>query len=306
MLIQKFQIAQEIEGEEGTAETLAAADAVLAFNAKFTPNIPMLSRNVNRTTLSRVASLSGRRSAMLEFDVDLKGSGTKGTAPECGDLIQACGFYEAVVAETSVTYTPLSDWSDPSLTLAMYEDGMIYKLWGCRGDMTIMLEAGNPGKIHFVFTGADFSVTDGALLSATYNATVPPPFVSATFTISSYAGIISKLDIAMNNAVVLRPSVNAASGHLSAAVADRGPVGTIDPEHVLVATEDFFGDWRAGTLAALTATVGSAAGNICTITAPKCRYSSLALDARENIRTLNHQFDLTEDSGDDEISIAFT
>lgn len=306
MLIQKFQVAAATEDVEGTAETLEAGDAILVSNAKFTPDIPMIRRNVNRTTLSRKASISGKRSAQIEFDVELKGSGSAGTAPEFGKLIKACGFAETVVEATSVTYTPLSDWSDPTLTMAMYEDGMIYKLWGCQGDMSIILEAGNPGSIHFVFKGADFSITDGALLSASYQSTSPPIFANASFTISSYAAIISKLDLAMNNVLAMRPSVNAANGNLSARVSDRDPLGTIDPEHVLVATEDFFGDWRAGTLSAMTATVGSAAGNICTITAPKCRYSSIALNARDNIRTLDHKFELTENAGNDEISIAFT
>jgi hypothetical protein len=45
---------------------------------------------------------------VVEFDVDLVGSGTAGTAPAWGPLIQACAFAEVIVASTSVTYNPVS------------------------------------------------------------------------------------------------------------------------------------------------------------------------------------------------------
>ncbi|MCK7495178.1 MAG: hypothetical protein MZW92_31855 [Comamonadaceae bacterium] len=42
----------------------------------------------------------------LTFDVEIKGSGAAGTAPELGVLLKGCGFGETVVAVTSVTYAP--------------------------------------------------------------------------------------------------------------------------------------------------------------------------------------------------------
>lgn len=306
MLIQRAQIAAKLEGTEGSAEALTAAEALLAFNPKTNPNIEMHERNPVRSTLSRMAAVSGKRKKTLEFDIELKGSGAAGTAPEWGLLMKACGFSEDIVGGVSVTYTPASS-AIPSMTLALYEDGVCYKMWGARGEVSLDLEAGKPGMLHFNFLGADFSVTDVALLSgASYDSTTPVAFMNASFQISAYSAVIEKLALAMNNTLALRPSVNAGGGYLSAAITDRDPKGSIDPEMVLVATEDFFGDWRSGTLAALTATVGAVAGNIATITAPKCRYNTIGHEDREGIRTLGLDFDLTLNAGDDELSIALT
>lgn len=306
MLIERAQIAAKTEDVEGTAETPAAGDALLVFNPKFDPVIEQHKRNPVRSTLSHLASVSGKRMATLEFDVELKGSGTAGTAPEYGDLLKACGFSETIVESTSVTYAPASS-SIPSITISLYEDGLLKKLWGARGTVDLMLEDGKPGMFHFSFTGADFSITDAALLSgASYQSAVPQPFMNASFQVSSYSAIIEKLALDINNKLALRPSVNASSGHLSAAITDRDPKGSIDPEMVLVATEDFFGDWRSGTTAAMTATIGATAGNIATITAPALRYTKLSDAERDGIRTLGLDFDLCMSSGDDELSIALT
>ncbi|MBN2060701.1 MAG: hypothetical protein JW882_09835 [Deltaproteobacteria bacterium] len=306
MLIERAQIAAKLESEEGTAETLTNAEALLVFNPKFNPEIEQFRRNPVRSTLSQLASVSGKRRATLEFDVELKGSGTKGTPPEYGDLLKACKMSETIVAVTSVTYAPASS-GDSSITLALYEDGVCYKMWGARGDMSLKLKAGEPVMIHFVFTAADFSVTDVALLTGcSYDATIPQPFMNASFQVSSYSAIVENLDLALKNKVALRPSANAASGHLSAVITNREPGGSLDPEMVLVATEDFFGDWRSGTTGALTATIGSVAGNIATITAPAVRYTGISPADREGIRTLGLDFDLAMSSGDDELSIALT
>jgi len=111
-------LAIKVEETEGSAETLAGADAVLVANAKFTPSIAMGERNNMSSSLSGWASIPGARSAKMEFDVELKGSGTAATAPALGKLLQGCGFGETVSAGVSVTYKPASA-SIGSYTLAM-------------------------------------------------------------------------------------------------------------------------------------------------------------------------------------------
>jgi len=239
--------------------------------------------------------------------VELKGSGTAGTAPALGKLFKACGFGETVVAITSVTYAPASS-SISSLTLALYNDGVIFKMWGARGNVSLKLDAGKPAMLHFVFTGADFTVTDGVMLSSgiAYESTKPQPFLSATFTIDSYAALVSALEFNMNNEVALRPDVNSGSGHKSAIITGRKPSLSIDPEMVTVATYDFFGKWRSGNEGALSALVSGSAGNICTITAPKVQYTGADLADHSGIRSLGIPSQLNRNAGDDELSIAFT
>lgn len=307
MLTERRLIAAKIEQTEGTAETLTATEAgILVFKPKADPDIAQYKRNPARTTLSQMASVSGKRSAKISFSVELKGSGAAGTPPAIlGVLLKGCGFSETIVASTSVTYKPASA-SISSLTIACYEDGVVKKIWGARGTVKLTAKAGDVVMLDFEFTGADFSITDGALLAPTYDSVVPQPFLNAAFSISGYSAIIGSFNADIANTVSLRESVNTGSGNLSGVITNREPKGSIDPEMVTVATHDFFGIWRSGALGALSTVVGASAGNIATITAPKCRYSKVSDSDKSGIAGLGLDFDLTMDAGDDELSIALT
>jgi len=307
MLKALLQLAAKVEATEGTAETLTGAEALLVMNPSFKPSIEMGPRDNYSSSLSRWASVPGKRSGVIEFDVELKGSGTAGTAPALGKLLKACGFGETVSASTSVTYKPASS-TISSMTLALYWNGVIEKIWGARGDVSLKLEDGKPGMLHFTFTGADFSVTDGAMLTSgvTYESTVPPAFLNAAFQVDSYAALVGALEFRMGNKVALRPDANSSSGHKSAVITAREPVLSMDPEFVTVATYDFFGKLRSGNLGALTAAVGATAGNICTITAPKVQYTNAAPGDKDGILSLGVDCLLTRNAGDDELSIVFT
>ncbi|HBE44274.1 MAG TPA: hypothetical protein DDW17_02165 [Deltaproteobacteria bacterium] len=306
MIEARTQLAAKIEGTEGQAEALTKTEAFLAANFKFTPDTPAGERPNVSASLSPWAPIPGARSAKMEFDVELKGSGTKGTAPALGALLKACGFGETVSANTSVTYKPAST-SISSITIASYEDGIMKKIWGARGNVSLKLEDGAPGWLHFEFTGADFSVTDVTMLAdVTYESTKPIAFLAATLTIDSYSALIGALEINMNNAVALRKDINSASGYKSAVITNRKPSMTIDPEAVLVATYDFYGKLRSGNEGALSLALTGSAGNVCTITAPKVQYTAISDDVKEGLRNLGITCQLNRNAGDDELSIVFT
>lgn len=306
MIVKRAQIAAKIETTEGTAVTLAAADALLASNIVWTPDTEIGKRPNVSSSLSQFAAVPGARKATLSFDCEVKGSGTKGTAPAIGKLLKACGFGETVVASTSVTYLPAST-DISSLTIAMYNDGVIYKIWGARGDAKFKVEKGKPGIISFTFTGANYSVTDGAMLSSvSYESSVPPAFLSASLLIDSYAALVGSMEFGLNNEVSLRDDVNTESGYKSAVIAGRDPSLTLDPEMVLVATYDWFGKLESGHEGTLTMTLGDTVGNICVITAPNVQYVKIGLGDKSGLRSLGIDCQLNRSAGDDELSIAFT
>jgi len=104
MLIRKRQLAAKIESVEGTAEALAAADAGLLVN--FTPKAnydpQMYQRNPVRSSLTKMGKLTGKRSAGLDFSIELKGSGSLTTEPEWAKLIKACGFEINVLEKITI------------------------------------------------------------------------------------------------------------------------------------------------------------------------------------------------------------
>lgn len=93
MLTRKRQLAAKNEAVEGTAESLAAADAkLLVYNPKVSFDIAMFERNPARPSFSNIAKIPGKRPAALSFRLELRGSGIAITVPEWGKLLQACGF----------------------------------------------------------------------------------------------------------------------------------------------------------------------------------------------------------------------
>jgi hypothetical protein len=310
----KTQLAGKMEDAEGTAETLTGADAILISNPSFKPNTPPVERDNTSQTMSQFAAAMGSRSATIGFDVELKGSGTPGTPPEWGKFLQACGFAETIfVSPASVVYLPTSTYcvspvSLPSLTLALYMDGVRKMIWGARGDVSLKLQSGKFGVLSFTFTGADFSVEDVALLSSgvSYQATMPPVFANAGFSIDSHAAVLSSIDIKMANTVTLRESANSPSGYLSAKVTGRKPALSFDPEMVSVATYDFYGKLRSNNEGALSCVLGATPGNIVTITAPKVQYAGLNPADRGGINTLGIDCRLNGNTGDDELCITLT
>jgi len=306
ILKRRSQIAAKIESEEGTAETLLAADAFLVFDPSGDPDIARYKRDPARESMGALESLPGERQAKLTYTCELAGSGAAGTPPAWGKLMKACGFSETIVPATSVEYQPASA-AIPSMTLALYMDGIIKKIWGARGDVRLVLDKGKPGLLNFTFTGADFSVVDGALLvGVNYSAVKPPVFLAAQFVYDTYGAQIGKLEIQSGNQVELRDDISAPSGFKSAVIVNRDPKAVFDPEAVTVAAKDFFGLWRLSTGAAMSFTIGSAAGNIITVSAPNAQIEELKLADRKSIRAFNITAGLKMASGDDEWSILLT
>ena len=307
MLANRAQLAVEIEDVEGTAETLEGADVILAFNPRFEPIIEPHERSPVRSVFSPSPSVMGKRSARLSFEVELVGPGATGTALYFADALRACGVNQVLAATT--TYKPVTAAaSAPSATLALYKDGKAKKIWGARGTFRLLAEVGKAVRLAFDFTGADFSETDTALLSSgvSYHATIPPAFQGATYTLDSYAGTIGRMEIDAGNQVALRPDVNAGSGHKSALITGRKPMLTIDPEEVLAATEDYLGNWRAGTQMALSAAFGTGTGQVITITAPKVQFQNVSEAERDGNAAFDVNALLCLNSGDDEWQIAIT
>ncbi|MCE2453350.1 MAG: hypothetical protein J4F48_11090, partial [Nitrospinae bacterium] len=161
--------------------------------------------------------------------------------------------------------------------------------------------------VDWEFEAADFEVSDAPLLeSASYDDQAPEPVLMSGFSFGGFHFDVANIRFAMNNEVVLRQSANASGGHVNAVVTGRAPSGSFDPEAVLIATNDAFKNWENGARLPLKVQVGHRAGNICTITAPKCQYADMGFADRDGLLTYDAPFRLARDSGDDEIAIVFT
>jgi len=308
MLVKRSVLTAKIESSYGVDSTPGTSDVVRAENIELnlSEGARMHERPAARGSLGMLKHVYGGSLASISFDVPIAGSGTAGTPPETGDLLRACGLGETVSAETSVTYRPASSGQE-SVTIKFYEDGTLYVLLGCVGNPSISGEAGKFGVFSFTFTGHLTGPTDASIITGSFSTVVPPVIQSAAFTIDSYAGVIGTLSTDLQNQIVTPPSVNAADGYAAIRITGRDPVGTIDPEMELVATEDWVGNWRSGAAMALTiGSIGGTAGNIWDLDMPAVSYREVGRGDRDGVRTLELTFGCAESSGDDELSLVFS
>lgn len=342
--------------------------------------VRMIERPVVKPGMAKKQKLFGGGLKKLSCTCEVKGSGTAGTAPEIGPLLRMCGLDETIVADTSVTYAPISTGFE-SGNLYYYQDGMLHKLYGVRGNVSFNMEAGGKLMASFEFTGHDvchgtaqagaattitldatssavddtyngqtititsgtgagqsraisdyvgstkiatvsaWSTTpdstsvykidggpiDSSLPTPTYDSTVPTPIMAVPASIGSYAAVISKLELNLNQEIVMPPSVRAPDGYGEIRIVGRGLSGSFDPEATLVATKDWENEWKSGQQQAIdTGGIGTTAGNIVRLQVPYAYYEDIAPGDRESIRTYDVSYSATESSGDDEMSLAFT
>ena len=312
MLTKRRVVAAKVESTEGTAETLTTAEGgILAIDPKVDVDIAMHERDNAKASLGKFASLAGSRKASISFKVEVKGAGSaysSSNLPALDVYLMACGGSQTLVVTSgseTVTYAPASTGVS-SITIGCYEDGVLKMIKGARGTCRITMKQGEPVMMEFEFFGVHVAPTDVTLLAPTYESTIPPIFRSASFTIASYAAVMSAINIDLGNSFHLRESVNTAEGFLSNVITGRNPVGDMDPEMVLVATHDWYGLWLAGTTGALTiGSIGATQYNKFTITAPKLLATKVSDDDAEGQVIAGQTFQLAESSGDDEWSILF-
>lgn len=245
MLTVRKGLGFKIETTEGTAETITAAEMILAEDIKLSPNVESLMRNPHLTTLSKQAPVAGRSQASVSFKVHKYGGSAAGTAPFWGALLQACGFAETVVSSTSVTYKPASS-ALKSATIKVFADGISYRLKGCRGTISEEMSAGQVPMFSFNYSGLFDPVTDVAavtdeatLVGSAFPAFLPKPFKAALLKIgTTYKAITEALSWDMGITVQYVPDANVTT-FKRVDITGREPSGEMDAEAVTKATYDF-------------------------------------------------------------------
>lgn len=271
----------------------------------------VLERNPVRGDLSPVEPVLGKRWVKISFDVELKGSGSAGTAPKLGDLLEACGMSELVDAGSSVVYLPTST-VQKSITMYLYDlqdsgSAVLHKVEGARGTFQVAAEAGQVAKLSFTFYGLYNVPTDVAVPSApTFESTKPPVCESAALTLNAISSlVVAGASLDMQNNVVPSDDVNSEHGISKFAITGRKPSGKINPEAVSLSVYDFFTDWKNATARALSMVIGSAAGNKCTISAPKLTIDSIGQEDGNGLLRRGLPFRLARSSGNDEVQFKF-
>ena len=307
-LTRKRVILIEAESSYGTDPTPAATDVVLVRDLSITPqSSDVVNRDVVRPYLGASQQLLANTKVECTFSVELAGSGTAGTSPRYSSALKACGFSETVVANTSVTFEPISA-SFSSVTIHYNVDGVRHIVTGCRGTFSINAAVGEVPSIDFTFTGIYNAPTDTALPSVTYgNQATPLIFKNGnttSFQLLSYSGALMSLTMDVGNSLVYRELVG---GTKEVLLTDRSANGSVTIEAPTMAQKDYFAAALVDTtLGNLTVTHGTAAGNICRFSSTKVDIGDVAYGEADGVTMLEIPYTLVPSSANDEMSLVFT
>lgn len=308
LLSRKRLILVKTESTYGTDASPAGTDALLVRNLDITPlSGDVVSRDLIRPYMGNFDQLIGMTSVAINFEVELAGSGTAGTAPKYDAILKACGLAATIVSSTSVTYAPVSA-SFSSATIYFNVDGVLHKLTGCRGSMNMSCAVGAIPTLAFNLTGVYNSPTDTAAPAVTYSAQATPLIFregnTSAFSFFSYSGILQSVDFNLANDLVYRELVG---GTKETLITDRKPAGTVMIEAPTIATKDFFTTALASSTGNLTFLHGTTAGNRVTFLASQVDVLNPTYQDQDSIMMLSVPYvAIPTTAGNNEFSLAFT
>jgi hypothetical protein len=300
LLYKRRVFAFALETTPGTAVSLTG-DTCFCFDPVVQAEIPMHDR-VATGSMSQLTAVPGARKGKITFSVELAGGGTS-VPPAWAPLLTCCGM-----SASSNVYSFTSNTANyHTATIGLYEDGRFKTLAGCMGTWSLEAEYGKPVMVKFEFSGVWVAPIDTALPSLPSYSVIPPRFASATFTVASFTPKISKLSLEAGNTVALIEDITQVAAYSRAIVTNRNVKGKLDPLGELVGTYDCYGQWIAGTTAALSLVVGSVSDNTITIAAPYVQIANVQEAQRNDLVTEDQDFICTSAStGDGELTITFS
>lgn len=234
---------------------------------------------------SDLGSLIGKH-VTVSFKVPLAGSGTAGTAPAWGVLMQLCGHSETVTASTNVIYEP-SDSVPPSGEF-VFEIGklVLQSITGARGSVKLTTAKREYAWLEFTFMGLFNAPTAvGTPLTADYSAWKKPvPFRAATVACSMFGQTVGLHRATFDFGQQVEFYEH--SEEESIQITDRKATFDGSFEEPDIGTHDFIADINSDTSGVLSYAHGITAGNICTVTSPASQSLSVQRSDEQGISAL--------------------
>lgn len=274
-----------------------ANDAVRIVSAEIAVNNENIERPVVKPTMGMLAHLTGKTSVQLTIEVELRGSGAAGTAPDFGPLLRACGLDETISAAVSVAYDPLTS-SHEAVSIYWYQDGILWKLIGAEGNVSMTYAMNAITKFTFVMSAPYLEPTTISKPGGEVYQTTPP-IVASNADVVSEGGAIKVGSFEFDAANDVQEHYT--TGQHEFTVADRQPTVKLSKDSVST-----IADWTAliaNTDVAISLVKDGGAGNKITLTAPVARRTTIAPGLRAEKYLRDIEYNLYESSGDDQFQL---
>lgn len=282
-----------------------AADAILVRNLEINPiEMEVEERDTQQPFLGNSGKVVTAFYGAMTFETEAQSSGVLGTPPKFGPLMRASSLAQAIVAATSVTYTPVSSGFE-SVSMYLDIDGVVHKFTGTRGSPAAQFNARSIPVFKHGFTGLFQPVADRALPSATYSQAAPLAVSKANtpiFTLHGIAVVADQFMLEMANDVKYRNLMN----YEGVDNIDRQPVGSVRFESTLMAVRNWFNVAKDQITGALNLVHGTVAGSIVQIQAPNVKIVKPRYTDSDGIVMLSAELSFEPGaSGNDEFTIQF-
>ena len=243
---------------------------------------------------------------VLECEVELAGSGAAGTAPKWAPMLKACGFAETITASTSAVYDPVSA-GEPTVTIYGYLDGLLFKMTGCKGTVSIELSAKAIPVLKFKFLGeytdpSDVGIPAGADFSGFTQPKTVGKLNTPTATFFGTSAVMQSISVDIANELSYRDLI----GGGGPSSQDRNPTGSAVIELTTVAVKNWATMVKNGVTGAASIVHGTVAGNIIQLDMPKLQINgetSISDDASNAMLTVPFAALPNGVNGNDEIKI---
>jgi hypothetical protein len=309
----RFLLAKlEGSGTYGTSSAPAGSDALLCSDLEIEPlKLDKEERKILRGFHGNFAEIVIKKMVTVKFKVEVAGSGTRGTAPRWGRIHQVCGFSEAVVANTSVTYSPVAlssaSGAVSSATLDFRNDGLKHLVTGARGTVSQEMKVDAIPQFSYELTALYNAPSDTSLPTIVFaNQADPRPICAddtPTVSVFGYAAQLSAFNLDIGNEIDYR---QLAGGTKGVRIPERKPKGSFTIEAPSIAGKDYFSPAIAQALGAIQVVHGTTAGNIVTTNVGFAALDEPSYEDMDGIQMLQAGFRPLPSVGNDEITYTLT
>lgn len=204
---------------------------------------------------------------------------------------------------------PISN-NQEAATVELQQDGYAWSSRSSMANLVIEAAANRQGFNNFKFQGPKLTNGDKALTTVTRDNEDPPIMKDAELTLAgTFTPVFRNFSFDMQNTIALRENGNVddGTGFEAARITGRDPKVTINLEHELAATFDFFAKLDAGTKTSLSMRIGTTLGKQFFFFADELEFEALPVEDQDGIVGLALEALCTGDltSAEDEFEMLF-
>jgi hypothetical protein len=205
--------------------------------------------------------------ARLEFDIEIAGSGTAGTAPAYGSILRAAGLAETVEEDVSVEYS-IVETAVESGSIYFVSDKVQHVMLGCQANVSLTFTPKGIPRFRFTVLGLLGTITDIVAMPAVSMVGWETPLTvskaNTTMSLHGWASVAESLTVDLGNTLTPRFLI----GEEEILISNRQSTGTAVVVAGSLATVNWFDRAIERTRGGLALTHGTQAGNIVEIAAP--------------------------------------